>query len=105
MIKFMITMFNNWFHKNADIQWCCHWLMMYCLHDIWLLATRNWNQLQFYFPEMDKIVTEYCYSCDVCQRRAPVKVKDGIPIHPIECGDELSFNHLIMYRTGPIVPT
>jgi Integrase zinc binding domain len=67
-------------------------------------ATRNRIKLHFYFPEMDKVVKDYCNSCDMCQRRAPVKVRDRIPIHPIERGDELPFNHLIMDCIGPIVP-
>ncbi len=59
-------------------------------------ATLNRIRLQFFFPEMCRIVKYYCSSCDTCQKRAPVKVADRVPIRPISRGDELPFNHLVM---------
>ena len=53
---------------------------------------------------MDSIIRQYCESCEECQKRAPVKVADRVPIVPINRDDELPFNHLIMDCIGPIIP-
>jgi hypothetical protein len=50
-------------------------------------ATGSRIKLHFYIPEMDEVEKAYCSSCAVYQRRALVKVKNRIPIHPIERGD------------------
>jgi ferredoxin len=64
-------------------------------------ATKHRIKYQFYFPLMEKIIQEYCASCEICQKRAPVKVADRVPIAPILRSDELPFNHLDCI--GPII--
>lgn len=52
---------------------------------------------------MKNRVQFFCKSCKVCQLRAPPKVGDRVPIHPIPRGDEFPFSHLVMDCIGPIV--
>ena len=67
-------------------------------------STKQRIRLSFWFPEMDKLVREYCKTCSVCQLRAPIRTRDRVPITPIPRGDELPFNHFIMDCIGPIIP-
>lgn len=66
-------------------------------------STKQRIRLSFWFPDMDRIVQEYCESCSVCQLRAPVRTKDRVPIIPIPRGDELPFNHLVINCIGPLI--
>jgi hypothetical protein len=52
---------------------------------------------------MDTIISDYCASCEVCQKSAPIRVADRVPITPIPRDEELPFTHLIMDCIGPIV--
>lgn len=45
--------------------------------------TKQRIRFSFWFPDMDKLIREYCKSCAVCQMRAPVRIRDHIPITPI----------------------
>ena len=65
--------------------------------------TRQRIRLSFWFPKMDQIVSEYCATCDACQRRAPLRTTDRVPISPIPRDDELPFTHLVMDCIGPII--
>jgi hypothetical protein len=69
-------------------------------------STANRIRLHFYIPNIKEVVKEYIETCDVCQRRDKRKdwVRNRVPIRPIERGDELPFNHLVMDCIGPIIP-
>ena len=60
-------------------------------------------RLTFWFPCMKNIVRQYCASCDICQKRAPIRVSHRVPITPIPRDEELPFTHLVMDCIGPIV--
>jgi hypothetical protein len=53
---------------------------------------------------MKEIVRQYCASCDICQKWAPVRVSYRVPITPITRDEELPFTHLIIDCIGPIIP-
>jgi hypothetical protein len=61
-------------------------------------------RLSFRFPHMKEIVSKYCASCDICQKRATVRVSDRVLITPIPRDEELPFTHLIMDCIKPIIP-
>jgi len=65
--------------------------------------TRQRIRLSFWFPEMDQIIADYCVTCDICQRHAPLRTIDRVPVSPIPLDDELRFSHLVMDCIGPIV--
>jgi len=65
--------------------------------------TQQRIKLSFWFPRLDDIVREYCSTCDACQRRAPSRTLDRVPIRSIQRADELPFTHLVMDCIGPII--
>ena len=67
-------------------------------------STKHRIKLNFWFPEMDRRIKEYCMTCTVCQLRAPSKVSQRVPITPISRDDDLPFSHLIMDCIGPLFP-
>ena len=68
-----------------------------------LKTTKDRIKLNFWFPNMEDTVKEYCASCDVCQRHAPPRVAQRTPITPIPRNDEVRFGCLVADCIGPIV--
>jgi transposase InsO family protein len=68
-----------------------------------LKTTKDRIKLNFWFPNMENIVKEYCESCDICQRHAPLRIAQRVPITPIPRNDETRFGCLVADCIGPIV--
>ena len=68
-------------------------------------TTKYRIKLNFWFPEMDRKIKEYCQSCSICQLRAPIKVAHRVPITPIPRDEEMPFTHLVMDCIGPLFPS
>lgn len=55
--------------------------------------TLQHTQWSFWFLQMKEIVCQYCASCDICQKWAPIRISERVPIAPIPCDEELPFTH------------
>ena len=58
--------------------------------------------LSFMWPTMIKDVIDYCRSCEVCQRKAPITYRDRVPIEGGVVSIEPVFSHFYVDALGPL---
>ena len=58
---------------------------------------------QFYWPNMQKEISDFCHSCDVCQRTLPKGKVTRVPLGKVPIIDE-PFKRIAMDLVGPIFP-
>ena len=64
--------------------------------------TKDHINLSFMWPTMIKDVVDYCRSCEVCQKRAPITFRDRIPIKGGVVSIEPVFSHFYVDALGPL---
>ena len=72
----------------------------------WHLGIRRTKDrigLNFMWPSMIKDIVQYCRSCEVCQRRAPIMYRDRVPIEGRVVSTEPVFSHLYVDALGAFV--
>ncbi|XP_035228920.1 uncharacterized protein LOC118201016 [Stegodyphus dumicola] len=65
--------------------------------------TKERIRYNFYWPNMNNDITEYCLSCEPCQLRSTEKITDRIPITPV-LRPYLPFEVVNIDIIGPIEP-
>ena len=58
--------------------------------------------LSFMWPTMNKDVVDYCQTCEVCQKRAPITYLDRVPIEGGVVSTEPVFSHFYVYALGQL---
>jgi len=58
--------------------------------------------LSFMWPTMNKDVIDFCRTCAICQKRAPVTYLDRVPIEGGVASTELVFSHFYVDALGPL---
>jgi len=64
--------------------------------------TKDRIGLSFMWPTMIKNVVDYCRSCEVCQKRAPIMYRDRVPIEGGVVSVEPVFSHFFVDALGPL---
>ena len=64
--------------------------------------TKDRIAFSFMWPTMNKDVVDYCRSCEVCQKRAPVTFRDRVPIEGGVVSTEPVFSHFYVDALGPL---
>ena len=62
--------------------------------------TKDRIAFSFMWPTMNKDVDDYCRSCEVCQKRAPVTFRDRVPIEGGVVSTEPVFSHFTLTHWG-----
>ena len=58
--------------------------------------------LNFMWPTMNRDVIEYCKTCEVCQKRAPITSRDRVLIEGGVVSTEPVFSHFYIDALGPL---
>ena len=62
--------------------------------------TKDRIAFSFMWPTMNKDVVDYCRSCEICQKRAPITFRDCIPIEGGVVSVEPVFSHFMLMLLG-----
>ena len=65
--------------------------------------TKDRIRLSFYWPTLISDCKKHCKTCEDCQKRSRITVRDRVPISPIPRSEEI-FSHWFMDCLGPLFP-
>ena len=65
--------------------------------------TKDHIGLSFMWPMMINDVVDYCRSCEVCQKRAPITYRDRVPIEGSVVSVEPVFSHFYVDALAPLL--